>query len=123
MSNVPETSKEAYRSLRAEELRDTYKKILSALNVLGEATTEETAAFLKIPHERIWKRFSEIERMELIYKPGNKRMMKSGRNGFTWRLTTPNKTESKLPTEFNYKKEKTTTEQFANNIIKQSSLF
>ena len=119
--NVPETSKEAYRSLRAEELRETYRKILSALSQLGQGTTEEIAAFLKMPHDRIWKRMSELERMELVYKPGTKRMMKSGRNGFTWMLRNPEKTENKLPPELNtYKQNESSAADHALNILQQS---
>jgi hypothetical protein len=84
---IPDTSKEAYQSLDPSKLRETYKSILYALSQLGEATTEECAAFLKIDHERLWKRYSELANMGLIYRPGNKRLLRSGRNGFTWRLT------------------------------------
>jgi hypothetical protein len=87
------TSIEAFRSLDAKQLNERYCKIISALNSLGEATTQEVAAFLKVPHETIWKRFSELSAMQMIYRPGNKRLMRSGRNGFTWRLCNPQKVE------------------------------
>lgn len=83
---IPETSKEAYRSLDVATLNERYKTILDALGKLGEATTEEIAAYAKVRHETIWKRFSELANMNLIYRPGNKRLMKSGRNGYTWML-------------------------------------
>lgn len=85
--NVPETSKEAYQQLDPSQLRETYRKILYSLSQLGEATTEESAAFLKMDHSKIWKRYSELANMGLIYRPGNKKPLRSGRNGFTWRLT------------------------------------
>lgn len=86
--NNPETSKEAFRSLTAKELSDTHKSIVSALSVLGEATTEEVAAYLREPHAKIWKRFSELAKNEVIHRPGHKRLLKSGRNGYTWMLST-----------------------------------
>ncbi len=85
--NVPETSKEAFQQLDPSRLRETYRKILYSLSQLGEATTEECAAFQRENHSKLWKRFSELAKMGLIYRPGNKRPLKSGRNGFTWRLT------------------------------------
>jgi hypothetical protein len=84
---VVATSIEAYRSLDVATLNDRYKLIIDALGKLGEATTEETAAFCKKPHETLWKRFSELSNMGLIFRPGTKRVMKSGRMGFTWALT------------------------------------
>ena len=83
----PSTSVEAYRSLQPDQLAEIYRKILSALSVLGEATSQETAAYLKIDHSRIWKRHSELEKAGLIYRPGNKRPLRSGRMGFTYMLT------------------------------------
>ncbi len=84
---IPDTSREAYNSLDPSQLNETYRGILYALSKLGEATTEECAAFQRENHSKLWKRFSELSKMGLIYRPGNKRPLKSGRNGFTWRLT------------------------------------
>jgi predicted transcriptional regulator len=110
---IIETSQEAYHSLDAKQLNERYCKIISALNSLGEATTQEVAAFLKVPHETIWKRFSELASMQMIYRPGNKRLMKSGRNGFTWMLCNPQKVE----------KQKTETKQEIYHNPAQQELF
>lgn len=88
-----ETSVEAYRSLDPRELREIYRQILLALDSLGEATHEEIAAFLHLNPSRIWKRLSEAAKMELIYRPGNKRKLKSGRMGFTWMRSNPSRTK------------------------------
>src|SRR6266496_5306529 len=85
---IPDTSREAFKSLDPIKLSETYRKILYSISKLGECTTEESAAFLKIDHSKVWKRYSELAKMNLIYRPGNKRLLRSGRNGFTWRLTT-----------------------------------
>lgn len=82
----PETSNEAWRSITNEQLNDTYKQIVYALNQIGEGTFEDIASFLKVDKTKIWKRMSELARMEIVYRPGNKRVLKSGRNGFTWML-------------------------------------
>lgn len=84
---TPETSKEAYRSLDPDKIREIYQLILFSLSQLGEATFEEIAASLKVSKDRVWKRLSELNKEGLIYRPGNKRMLKSGRSGYTWMLT------------------------------------
>lgn len=84
-----ETSQEAYKALKPEQLRQTYKDILFALSQLGEATSAEIATALKVPHDKIWKRVSEMAAKELIFRPGNKRLMPGGKLGYTWKLTNP----------------------------------
>lgn len=80
----PETSNEAYRSLREVEITDTQQKICSALEVLQKGTYEDIAAFLKMDAARVWKRMSEICRFGLIHRTGDRKTMKSGRQGFVW---------------------------------------
>lgn len=118
--NNPETSREAFKALQPEQLRQTYKDILFALSQLGEATTWEIAQALRVPHEKIWKRFKELRDMELIYRPGNKRIMPGGKPGFTHKLTTPGTpslpvTEKALPGKG--------VNDYAKQIIQQSTLF
>lgn len=86
MRNVPETSKEAFKSLNPDDLIEIYRNILKALGALNKGTFEEIAAYLKVDKSRVWKRLSEMERMELIYRPGTKKLLKSGRNGYEWAL-------------------------------------
>ena len=82
----PQTSIEAYKSLKPEQVRDVYVKIKHALSILKLANTEQIADHLKMPHPQVHKRTSEMERLEMIYKPGTKSMMKSGRMGYNWAL-------------------------------------
>jgi predicted transcriptional regulator len=83
----PETSDEAFKSLVPEEIREIYRKILASLSVLGEADFEEIAAHAKVDKGSVWRRMNELMKMDLIYRPGNKRKLKSGRFGYTWMLT------------------------------------
>jgi predicted transcriptional regulator len=115
-----QTSLDAYHSLNAKELNETYKQILSALSVLGEADFETIAAYLKCNPSKIWKRMSELHKMELIYRPGNKRMLKSGRNGFTWMLCNPYKTEQPI---HNCNPEKSTDKEQKKLSRTQAELF
>jgi predicted transcriptional regulator len=97
-SNVPETSKEAYKSLDPARLRESYKKILLALSELGSGTFEDISKKMKVDKSVVWKRLSELHQMELIYRPGEKKLLKSGRNGYVWSLTTKGmpKTENEM---------------------------
>ena len=85
-SKVPSTSREAYQSLDPSKLRETYRQILYAISQIGESTSQEIAAFLKMDHQKIWKRMVDLERMELVYKPGTKKPLKSGRMGYCYQL-------------------------------------
>jgi len=88
MSRKPvETSVEAFRSLDPEKLSETHRKILYALSQLFEGTFEDIAAYLHVDKSTIWKRLSELAKDGLIYRPGIKKALRSGRAGFVWRLT------------------------------------
>lgn len=93
----PETSLEAFRSLDVVQLTEIHQKILWALGQLKEATFEEIALCLRVPKERIWKRMSELAKAEKIYRPGNKRSLQSGRQGFTWMLKDGETIPASLP--------------------------
>lgn len=85
----PPTSNDALRSLSPAHLAEVYVNILFALKHIEEGTQENIASFLGVPPDTIWKRLPELVKAGKIYKPGNKRPLKSGRNGFTYRLTSP----------------------------------
>lgn len=120
-TTYPETSREAFASLRKEELNQTYKDIIRALGALNEATYEEIATFLMQPSSKIWKRMSELLKMEVVYRPGNKRPLKSNRLGFTWKLTNPGETPQ--PVTLNKKIEGKSVGEYAQAILKQQDLF
>jgi predicted transcriptional regulator len=84
---VPDTSVEAWRSIDPSQLARIYCGILYALGIMHKATFEEIAAHMKVDKSRVWKRMSELERMKLVYRPGSKKMLKSGRQGYEWALT------------------------------------
>lgn len=94
---IQQTSKDAFHSLNPEDLRDMYRDIMKALAILGTATFEDIAAHLKVDKSRVWKRLSEMERLELIYRPGTKKILKSGRQGYEWALTSANLIKTEKP--------------------------
>lgn len=85
-SKIQETSMEAYRSLDPTKLRDTYKRIILALSELGSGTFEDIAKKMKVDKSVVWKRLSELERANILYRPGTKKTLKSGRSGFVWMI-------------------------------------
>lgn len=80
----PETSNEAFHSLVPVKIKSLHKKILSALETIGTGTYEDVSAFLDEEPVRVWKRFSELHRDNLIHRTGERKVMKSGRHGFVW---------------------------------------
>jgi DNA-binding Lrp family transcriptional regulator len=87
MGKVPETSVEAFKSLDLEKLTETKRKILYALSQLITGSHEDVAAYLKVERSIVWKRMSELERDGLIFKPGTKKALRSGKLGFEYSLT------------------------------------
>lgn len=84
--NLPETSKEAHARVTPEMLSAHHSKIIKALERLGTATYEEMANYTGMDRHAIGRRLSELERMEIVYKPGEKRLTKSGRNAYLYTL-------------------------------------
>jgi predicted transcriptional regulator len=85
-SNPPQTSIDAYKSLDRAKLSDTYKKIVLALAELGSGTFEDIAKKMKVDKSVVWKRLSELERANILYRPGTKKTLKSGKLGFVWMI-------------------------------------
>ncbi len=107
----PSTSIEAYKKATNEMLQAHHAKIISALEVLGSSTFEEIAAYLTFDKHQVGRRMKELEGLEKVYKPGEKRPTKSGRNAFLYCLTAGAKTENL------YKKDVKTAADFASQII------
>jgi predicted transcriptional regulator len=117
-----QTSLDAYHSLEPKQLTEIYGKILMALSVINEGTFEDIAAYLKIDKSRVWKRLSELASMQLIYRTQNRRMLKSGRSGFTWRLCNPEKTEQVSRETLSYKLGEKSAADYASKIINHSQI-
>lgn len=115
----PITSTEAYHSLDHDSIDTLHAKILEALAVIKVGTSEQVADYLGIPHQRIWKRYSELERDEKIYNTKIKHKNKSGRNAFQYALRG---SETKLP-ETEKAMEGNNVSHYAGKILSQSDLF
>jgi predicted transcriptional regulator len=78
------TSQDAYKSLQPEKIAKMYLNIVKALEEGGPMTYEGIAAHLGEKPERVWKRMSEAHRLGLVHRTGERKTMKSGRQGFIW---------------------------------------
>lgn len=83
---LPSTSLEAYAAVSPEMLTNHHKCILVALNVLKSGTYEQIAEAVAMEKHQIGRRISEMERMGIIYKPGEKRLTSTGRNAFVYKI-------------------------------------
>lgn len=87
--NNPSTSIEAYKSLDPVNILEVHNRIMDALRIIGSGTFEEIARQAKLEPQRVWRRLSECLKAGVVYRPGTKKPLKSGRNGFVWALTQP----------------------------------
>lgn len=103
-----------------------HAKIVEALKVLGNATYEEIASRLTMDRHAIGRRLKEMELLNLVYKPGNKKLTKSGRAAYCYSLCTGEKTDNQVKEGNIYKKGEKTAADYASaliNSVKQPTLF
>lgn len=86
--NNPDTSKAAFHSLDPAKLTKTYKGIILALTKIGSGHFEDIAYQMKVDPGVVWKRLSDLSKAGLIERSGYKKILKSGRMGYMWQLTT-----------------------------------
>lgn len=98
---MPQTSLDAFASLDPNSVKYVHERIKQALVMIGEGSYEDIACYLKMDPSRVWKRLHELGKAGVIFRPGNRKVLSSGRTGYTWKLAeghTPEKvTESILP--------------------------
>ncbi len=119
----PETSILAYKMLTPEMIAGHHGKIIAALQKLGTASYEQLSDYTGLEKHKIGRRLSELERMEVVYKPGSKSPTKSGRMAMNYCLVgTGAKTEAELNT---YKKGEKSSTDYSRDLLKatQTNLF
>lgn len=84
--SVPQTSKDAYASLKPQQLRAIYRKIVEALKVMGEGSSQQISAYLTLDDEVVRKRLSELQKMGILYKPGHRVPTKKGCTAYVWQI-------------------------------------
>jgi predicted transcriptional regulator len=85
--NNPTTSLEAYRQVNSEMLVNHHGKIISALKSAKNGLMyEQIAAQIKMDKHQVGRRLSELERIGVVYKPGEKRNTSTNRQAFVYKL-------------------------------------
>lgn len=126
-NKVPDTSVEAYKSLNPAKLAKTYRGIILALTKISSGHFEDIAYQMKVEPDVVWKRLSELNKAGIIRRSGYKKILKSGRMGYMWELTT--KGMPKTDKDMKALKDKPTISDYSRNIetiskqAKQQNLF
>lgn len=114
MSNLPQTSHDANKAATLEMRSRHWDKIKEALNILKLATGEQIAIQAKMDYHAVMRRLSEMERLEMVYKPGTKMPTSTNRLAYQYSL----RSESTVvvpPEKFNNTEVKAV--DFANALI------
>lgn len=84
---VPSTSHAAYNQAKQGMIDSHHEKIKEALGVLGVANYEVIAAKCGLERHAVGRRLSEMEALQIVYKPGTKSKTKTNREAFNYCLT------------------------------------
>jgi len=84
-----QNSIDAHESIKPSK-ESIYIKIKSALQVIEKGTFREIAKQANLQDMQVWKRLSEMERMNIISNVSDKRCEISGRSCSVWTLTNNN---------------------------------
>lgn len=96
-NKLPDTSHEAHKMMNKEVLSNHHYLIIEALKVLKKATAEEISEYLNWDDKnRSARRMSELEREQIVFKPGEKRKTRYGRNAYVYSLINPQKHYSQV---------------------------
>lgn len=122
----PPTSLAAYRELTKEQKDRHHARIISAFEVLGQATADKIAEYTGMDHVQVNRRFSELARDQKIINTKLKAPTRRGRDAFVWVLNIPGVKTDNEAKEFNgYKKGEKTSSDFSKELIHatQKTLF
>lgn len=84
-----ETSADALASIKSEDMKRLYRRIIEALKILGQGSSQQIAAYLTLEDDVVRKRLSELKDFGIIFKPGHKVPTKKGRDSYVWQLCSP----------------------------------
>lgn len=112
---LPQTSHDANKAATLEMRTKHWDKIKEALKVLKLATGEQIAAEAKMDYHAVMRRVGEMERNEMVYKPGTKIPTSTGRLAFQYAIRN---SDTILPTtEHHYRENETTASDYASELI------
>lgn len=102
---LPITSLEANKAAVPEMRQQHHQKIIDALRELKVGTYEQISTKAGLDRHQVGRRLNELEKIQVVYKPGLQLATKSGRMAFVYALTS-------TPIQ--------TPQQFAETVIKNA---
>jgi len=115
MNQLPQTSHDANKSATLEMRSRHWERIKEALLVLKLGTGEQIAEQAKMDYHAVMRRLSEMERLEMVYKPGGKIPTKTNRLAYQYAIRT---TDTIVPIiENHYREGVTTASDYAAELI------
>jgi len=117
----PSTSTEAYKKVKEFGIdQNHHAKIIKALERLGTATGEQIADLLGMDVHQIMRRVNELEKEQVIYKPGTRFPNKKGNMCYQYCLL---KSGQKVEHKIEKALEGKPVHQYAKELIQQPTLF
>lgn len=113
--NLPQTSIDANKAATLEMRSRHWDKIKEALKELKLATGEQIAIQAKMDYHAVMRRLSEMERLEMVYKPGTKIPTSTNRLAYQYAIRTSNTVVPQI--ENHYREGTTTAADFASELI------
>ena len=114
----PETSLAASREMTKDMRFIHHKKILSALNILGEANYEQISKVANIDKHAVDRRISELRKLGLVETLNKKTTTSTGRKAFVHKALI----SMEIPTIIDSSKVKSVSLPILNNNSNQLSL-
>lgn len=119
----PDTSLAAYRQLTKEQKDRHHARIISAFEVLGQATADKIAEFTGLDHVQVNRRFCELVRDEKIISTKMKLPTRRGRDAFVYTLcTTGVRTDNERREGNEYKKGTMTSTDHSKKLLQTIQL-
>lgn len=116
MNNLPETSHLSNKEFTAQMRIKHWDRIKEALKFLKLATGEQISIEAKMDYHAVVRRLSEMERLEMIYKPGGKIPTKTGRLAYQYSLRSP---DTIIPTPEKYNPENDKAHEYIGGLIEK----
>lgn len=114
---LPNTSLEANKAASLEMRSRHWERIKEALKELTLATGEQIAAEAKMDYHAVMRRLSEMERLEMVYKPGGKLPTSTGRLAYQYALRN---SDTVLPVPEKFNPDEPHVADYANLLIAKS---
>lgn len=117
-----DTSRLSFEKIMAPGARDNhYRKILTALKIIGNGTSWEIATQAEIKPDQVWKRQNELMKSELIADTGLRRNSPDGNPAIVYCLFSDKDKYADVPKPERVSKNDVTAVDFANMLIAKNS--